>query len=118
RPESVPRRGRSFIKSVRRPGTFSLYDPGTVIDQFYIFDFTGSNTVSGCYYLIDLSTNAMSSCYAMNGNRTSLSTSSLPALSAMQGPKIQATRLHEAATSSAQGTAYTEYLHLKSEAKK
>jgi hypothetical protein len=51
---------------------FVLLDPGAVIDKFYTFDFTGANTVSGCYYQIQPpgSTN-LSQCYPLTGLRTS-----------------------------------------------
>ena len=53
---------------------FSLLDPGTIIDRFFIFDFVGSNTVSGCYYQIDVEDDSISRCYPMTGARTSSST--------------------------------------------
>ena len=53
---------------------FSLLDPGTIIDRFFIFDFVGSNTVFGCYYQIDVEDDSFSSCYDMTGVRTSSST--------------------------------------------
>ena len=58
---------------------FSLFDEGTIIDQFFTFDFVGSSTVSvaGCYYLIDKDDDSLSRCYTMTGRRTSLSTSAL-----------------------------------------
>ena len=54
--------------------TFSLLDPGTIIDLLFIFDFVGSNTVSGCYYQVRKSNNSISRCYPMTGARTSSST--------------------------------------------
>ncbi|MEW6421492.1 MAG: hypothetical protein AB1511_07170 [Deinococcota bacterium] len=56
---------------------FSLYDPGMTIDLFYTFDFTGTNTVQGCDYQIDLATNEMSRCSPMTGTLSSMSTSTL-----------------------------------------
>ena len=53
---------------------FSLLDPGTIIDRFFIFDFVGSNTVFGCYYQIDVEDDSISRCYPMTGARTSSST--------------------------------------------
>ena len=53
---------------------FSLFDPSIIIDQFFTFDFVGSNTVSGCYYLVDKDDNSLSRCYPMTGVRTSSST--------------------------------------------
>lgn len=52
---------------------FSLLDPGTVIDRFFIFNITsGANTsVNGCYYQIDASTKEFSDCYSMTGVRVS-----------------------------------------------
>ena len=53
---------------------FSLLDPSTIFDRFFTFDFVGSNTVSGCYYQIDVEDDSFSSCYYMTGVRTSSST--------------------------------------------
>lgn len=49
---------------------WSLLDPGSIIDKFYVFTFSDNNHVSGCYYQISPpgSTN-LSQCYAMAGNR-------------------------------------------------
>ena len=68
---------------------FSLLDPGTIIDRFFTFDFVGSNTVSGCYYQIDVEDDSFSSCYDMTGVRTSSTTltrltHALPSTSAAQ----------------------------------
>ena len=52
-------------------GMFSLLDPGITINQFFTFDFVGSSTVSGCYYLVDKDDNSLSRCYPMTGVRTS-----------------------------------------------
>ena len=52
-------------------GMFSLLDPGTIIHQFFTFDFVGSNTVSGCYYQVDVADDSFSRCYGMTGVRTS-----------------------------------------------
>ena len=52
-------------------GMFSLLDPGIIIDQFFTFDFVGSNTVSGCYYQVDKDDESFSRCYDMTGVRTS-----------------------------------------------
>ncbi|MBI0445491.1 hypothetical protein D9600_05865 [Deinococcus sp. DB0503] len=88
---------------------FSLYDPGVTIDLFYTFDFTGTNTVRGCYYQVDLSTNEMSRCYPMTGNRYSMSASAL-------GPTRTPSALRE---QEAQGhtpkdsAAYRRYLEVK-----
>ena len=53
---------------------FSLLDPGIIISRFFTFDFVGSNTVSGCYYQIDVEDDSISQCYPMTGARTSSST--------------------------------------------
>jgi len=92
--------------------TFSLYDPGSTYDQFYIFDFNGQNTVNGCYYLIELSTNRMTDCFTMNGIRSSLSTASVAARSPseLQKKQLKASGLH-----SNGGPAYRAYLRLKNE---
>ena len=57
-------------------GRFSLLDPGTIIHKFFTFDFVGSNTVSGCYYQVDVADDSFSRCYDMTGVRTSSSTQS------------------------------------------
>ena len=46
---------------------FSLLDPGTLIHQLFTFDFVGSNTVSGCYYQVDVADDSFSRCYDMTG---------------------------------------------------
>ena len=53
---------------------FSLLDPSIIISRFFTFDFVGSNTVSGCYYQIDVEDGSISQCYPMTGARTSSST--------------------------------------------
>ena len=68
---------------------FSLFDPGIIIDRFFTFDFVGSNTVSGCYYQIDVEDDSFSRCYDMTGVRTSSTaltrlTHALPSTSAAQ----------------------------------
>ena len=52
-------------------GMFTLLNPGTLIHQFFTFDFVGSNTVSGCYYQVDVADDSFSRCYDMTGVRTS-----------------------------------------------
>ena len=54
-----------------RLGMWAVLDQGTIIDQFFTFTFTGTNTVSGCYYQVNPpgSTN-LSRCYSMNGVRS------------------------------------------------
>ena len=54
-----------------RLGMFSLLDSGIIIDQFFTFDFVGSNTVSGCHYLVDKDDESFSRCFDMTGVRTS-----------------------------------------------
>ena len=68
---------------------FSLFDPGIIINRFFTFDFVGSNTVSGCYYQIDVEDDSFSRCYDMTGVRTSSTaltrlTHALPSTSAAQ----------------------------------
>ena len=48
-------------------GMFSLFGSIGTIDQFFTFDFIGSNTVSGCYY----HDSDFSRCYPMTGVRAS-----------------------------------------------
>ena len=64
--------GRVLAQYAPTLNQFVLYDPGTIIDKFYAFVFTGTNSVSGCYYLIQPpgSTN-LSKCYPMTGIHTS-----------------------------------------------
>lgn len=53
-------------------GSFLLLDLSWIIDRFFVFDFTGDDSVSGCYYQIYPAGSAnLSSCYTMNGTRTS-----------------------------------------------
>ena len=52
-------------------GMFTLLDLGTLIHQFFTFDFVGSNTVSGCYYQVDVADDSLSRCFDMTGVRTS-----------------------------------------------
>ena len=54
-------------------GEFSLLGSLGDINQFFTFDFVGSNTVSGCYY----HDADFSDCFPMTGRRTSLSTRAL-----------------------------------------
>ena len=68
---------------------FSLFDSSIIIDRFFTFDFVGSNTVSGCYYQIDVEDDSFSRCYDMTGVRTSSTaltrlTHALPSTSAAQ----------------------------------
>jgi hypothetical protein len=52
-------------------GNWSLLDPGSVIDRFFVFNFSDNNHVSGCYYQISPpGSSNMSSCYAMAGIRS------------------------------------------------
>ena len=53
---------------------FSLLDPGITIDLFFTFNFVGSNTVAGCFYLHYKDDGSLSRCYPMTGVRTSSST--------------------------------------------
>lgn len=68
---------------------FSLYDPGDYIDQFYTFNFSNTTAVSGCYYLIDNSTDRMSDCYSMYGNRYSTGTASIEGQNGLSKLQIQ-----------------------------
>ncbi|ABF45558.1 hypothetical protein Dgeo_1262 [Deinococcus geothermalis DSM 11300] len=88
---------------------FSLYDPGVTIDLFYTFDFTGTNTVRGCYYQVDLSTNEMSRCYPMTGNRYSMSASALGPTRTPSALRKQEAQGHTPKDSAA----YRRYLEVK-----
>ena len=80
-------------------GMFSLFGSIGTIDQFFTFDFIGSNTVSGCYY----HDSDFSRCYPMTGVRTSSTaltrlTPARPSTSAAQaelGEVGEAERLEE-----------------------
>ena len=61
-------------------GTTTLFDPGIIIDQFYVYNFQSAGSVSGCYYQIDLSTGQFSPCYPLQGTRLSTATSVLGAI--------------------------------------
>ena len=54
-----------------RLGMFTLLNPGTLFNEFFTFDFVGSNTVSGCYYQVDAADDSFSRCFDMTGVRTS-----------------------------------------------
>ena len=51
-------------------GMFTLLNPGTLFNEFFTFDFVGSNTVSGCYYQV-YKDDSLSRCFDMTGVRTS-----------------------------------------------
>jgi hypothetical protein len=52
-------------------GRFTLLDQGTIIDEFFVFDLTGTDIASGCYYQLSKGATALGTCYAMTGIRTS-----------------------------------------------
>ena len=54
-----------------RLGMFVLFADGIIIDQFFTFDFVGSNTVSGCYSQVAFGSVSFSPCSDMTGVRTS-----------------------------------------------
>ena len=71
-------------------GIFSLFGSIGTIDQFFTFDFIGSNTVSGCYY----HDSDFSRCYPMTGVRTSSTalsrlTPARPSTSAAQAELVE-----------------------------
>lgn len=92
---------------------FSLYDPSITIDRFYTFDFAGANTIQGCYYQINLSTNEMSRCYPMTGNRYSLSTSALAPITTDAALKEQDAQEQSGGQTSKDSAAYRQYLEVK-----
>lgn len=51
---------------------YSLYDQGSIIDRFYVFNFAGGGVVNGCYYQINNSDGSWSNCYPMSGVLLSL----------------------------------------------
>jgi hypothetical protein len=53
-------------------GFFMVLDPGTIIDQVYIFDISGNNTTDGQYMLYSHSREEWSNLYSMNGVKTPL----------------------------------------------
>ena len=69
---------RDLVPSSPLPYEFALLAPGISICNFYLFNKTGSNSVSGVYYLIrdgdcDVSV-GLSNPYSMTGTRISLAT--------------------------------------------
>lgn len=48
---------------------YGLFDKRTLFDQFFTFNFTSEDTVSGCYYMV-IDTSETSECYPMTGIRT------------------------------------------------
>ena len=54
-------------------GEFSLLNSGITIDEFFTFDFTGTHTVSGCYYQSSPGSNSLGTCFPMTGVRISTS---------------------------------------------
>lgn len=66
-----------------------LLDPGTIIDQFYVFQTDGNSILSNsCYYLINPpGSTHFSRCYALTGVKTA-------ALAAERAQKESGTRLH------------------------
>ena len=69
---------RDLVPSSTLPYEFALLDPGISICNFYLFNKTGSNSVSGVYYLIrdgDCDTSGgLSDPSSMTGTRISLAT--------------------------------------------
>jgi alpha/beta superfamily hydrolase len=51
---------------------FTLLNQGLTINEFFVFDLTADNSSisSGCYYLIDKSTEKWSDCYSLSGVKT------------------------------------------------
>jgi hypothetical protein len=58
---------------------YGLFNPGSIIDQLFIFSYTNTNNIAGCYYQYSHSSGQFSSCYPVNGYRFS-STLSLSAV--------------------------------------
>ncbi len=56
---------------------YALLDPGSIIDRLYNFNYTNTNSVSGCYYMYSHSSGTWSNCYPMTGTRTSTTTRAL-----------------------------------------
>jgi hypothetical protein len=50
---------------------YGLFNPGSIIDQLFIFSYTNNNNIAGCYYQYSHSSGQFSSCYPVNGNRFS-----------------------------------------------
>lgn len=96
-----------------RQATWAVLDPGTIIDRFYVFNFSDLNSVSGCYHQINPpgSTN-VGQCHSMNGSR------SPPKAVAERGDPAQAYReMIEAAGDfgAASPEVVQEYLRLRRE---
>jgi len=80
--------------------TYSLYDPGSLIDALYLFDLDpGGNMVSGEYWQIDAATGELPPWpYAMTGVRLPLGTLSVTAMSAATAQEAAAVRAAARAT--------------------
>lgn len=46
---------------------FSLLDRGSLIDQFYIFNFVFNGQIAGCYYQVEVATEDISPCFPLLG---------------------------------------------------
>jgi len=79
--------------------TFSLYDPGSIIDRFFLFDLDpGGDTVTGEYWQIDSATGQLPPWpYAMNGVQLPLGTLSLSTASATDAGAQEAAAIRAAA---------------------
>ena len=95
--------------------SFSLLDISNIIDKFFVFDFVGSNTVSGCYYQVDKNSGDFSDCYPMKSTRigTASLMNSLENMDALtsidpeekESQLIEEVRAHNLAKSSLEKTA-------------
>lgn len=82
-------------------GMWAVLDPSIIIDKFYTFSFTGTNTIIGCYYQISPpgSTN-LSACYPLTGSRAGLASMRAEGKGSPPGDEQ---RLNEVAKDSASG---------------
>lgn len=56
---------------VSRQNKWDLYDPGSIIDRYFVYTFSTNNNISGCYHQISPpGTTNLSQCYPLTGYRT------------------------------------------------
>lgn len=102
-------------------GSWSLLNPGSIIDMFYVFDTDGTNVLpGGCYYQISHPSETWSPCYSLSGYKTALTSLMIVSKTAGDVAKeigdIEKANLAE--YSQPDETVKMEYLKLKSAAGK
>lgn len=51
-------------------GHYTIYAPGPLYDDFYVFDMPAVTSMSGCYYLVAHNPTRISICYPLTGTKT------------------------------------------------